>query len=440
MRARTTPLVLLEASTLLSATGNGIAMVALPWLILDRTGSATAAGVVAAATAVPLLFASLFAGWLVDRIGRRRTAVLSDLASAASVAAIPLVDAAGQLTLPVLAALAVLGAVIDPAGVTARETLLPAAARAAHWRLDRVNGVHEAVFGLAFLVGPGVGGVLIGAVGPVATLWATAAGFVLSLLLVALVRLPGAGRPAESPAGVWRATREGLAFVWHDRLLRTIALLTMALVALYLPVEAVILPAQFVAEGAPERLGLVVMALSGGGVVGALLFGAVGHRFGRRAVFVAAVVGACAALLGMATLPPYPLLVALAALVGLLYGPVNPIANYAMQIRTPERLRGRVVGVMTSSAYAAGPVGYLVAGPLVEWLGVRPAFLTMAAALLVAAVAFAPSRALRELDAAVEPGSAARPASGPAVAPAGGHAPGTPVEAAEAAEAAESTD
>lgn len=273
--------------------------------------------------------------------------------------------------MPVLVALAVLGALFDPAGLTARETLLPAAADAAQWRLIRLNGLHEGVFGLAYLVGPGIGGVLIGAVGAAGTLWASAAAFAVSVGLVACVRVPGAGRPPRRPRGVWRATGEGLRFVWRDRLLRTLALLNVAIVALYLPVEGVILPAQFVADAAPERLGLVVMAMSAGGLAGALGFGTVGHRLHRRAAFITAVLGSCTALLAMAALPPFPVLVALAAVVGLLYGPVGPLVNTAMQIRTPERLRGRVVGVMTSVACAAGPAGYLVAGPLVEAFGPR---------------------------------------------------------------------
>ena len=90
---------------------------------------------------------------------------------------------------------------------------------------------------------------------------------------------------------------------------------------------------------------------------------------------------------------------ALAAVVGLLYGPAGPLVNIAMQIRTPERLRGRVVGVMTSVAYAAGPAGYLVAGPLVEAYGPRGAFLAMASTLLAVVLVVMPTRALRELDA-----------------------------------------
>ncbi|MEV5765008.1 MFS transporter [Micromonospora sp. NPDC052213] len=395
---RRTPLLLVEAATLLSGIGNGVSTVALPWLVLERTGSATAAGLVAAATALPLLLSSLVSGTVVDLLGRRRTALVSDALSAVSVAAIPVVDALLGLNVGWIVALAALGAVFDPAGLTARETLLPAAAQAAGWRIERANGVHEAVWGLAFLIGPGVGGVLIAAIGPGSTLWVTAAGFALAVGLVAAVRLPGAGRPERPPAGLWHGTAEGLRFVWRDRLLRTIALITMVLVALYLPVEGVLLPAWFVAQGEPARLGAILMAMSAGSVVGALASGTAGRRIRRRTLMVVALVVTGAALVGLAALPPYPAMLGFAAVIGLAYGPVNPLANYAMQTRTPERLRGRVVGVMTSFTYAAGPAGYLLAGPLVEWLGLRPAFLLLAGALLVAALVAAPLPVLRALD------------------------------------------
>ncbi|MGW4498699.1 MFS transporter [Micromonospora sp. NPDC004336] len=395
---RRTPLLLVEAATLLSGIGNGVATVALPWLVLERTGSATAAGVVAAATALPLLLSSLVSGTVVDLLGRRRTALVSDALSAVSVAAIPALDALVGLNLGWIVALAALGAVFDPAGLTARETLLPAAAQAARWRIERANGIHEAVWGLAFLIGPGVGGVLIAAIGPGPTLWATAAGFALAVAMVAAVRLPGAGRPERPPAGLWAGTAEGLRFVWRDRLLRTIALITMVLVALYLPVEGVLLPAWFVDQGEPARLGAILMAMSAGAVVGALASGTAGRRIRRRTLMVISLVVTGVALVGLATLPPYPAMLGFAAVIGLAYGPVNPLANYAMQTRTPERLRGRVVGVMTSFTYAAGPAGYLAAGPLVEWLGLRPAFLLLAGALLVAALVAAPLPVLRALD------------------------------------------
>ena len=71
-------------------------------------------------------------------------------------------------------------------------------------------------------------------------------------------------------------------------------------------------------------------------------------------------------------------MVVLSVFVGLLYGPINPIGNLAMQVLTPEVLRGRVVGIITSTAYAAGPLGLLIAGPLVAWLGVEGAAILFA--------------------------------------------------------------
>jgi hypothetical protein len=92
-------------------------------------------------------------------------AIVSDVLSGTSVLLIPLADALGWLSVGLLAVLAVLGALFDPAGAAAREAMLPEAAAQAGWTLDRANGIHETVFGLAFLVGPGLGGLLIAVVG-----------------------------------------------------------------------------------------------------------------------------------------------------------------------------------------------------------------------------------------------------------------------------------
>lgn len=382
------PLLLLEAATLISGTGNGISLVALPWLVLELTGRATAAGIVATAMALPLVASSVFSGTVVDLLGRRATSMASDAASALAVAAIPVVALSGGLTVPVVAALAALGAVFDPAGVTARESMLPDAALRAGLRLERANGVHEAIWGVAFLVGPGVGGLLIATVGATATLWATAAGFVAAIALIAAARVPASGRPdvAERPKGLLRGAADGLRFVWNDRLLRALALVACAIVALYLPIEGVLLPAWFQQQGAPGQLGAVLMALSVGGIVGALAYGQWGGHVGRRALYLTAIVGTGAATIAMATLPPVPLLIATAAACGLAYGPVQPLINLAVQTRTPPGMRGRVIGVLVAAEYSAGPVGYLLAGPAVDAFGVRPAFFGLAVALLVVAL------------------------------------------------------
>ncbi|MGE0817962.1 MAG: MFS transporter [Candidatus Nanopelagicales bacterium] len=411
------PFVVLETTAVLSGTANGITMVAFPWLVLETTGDASLTAVIAAVTALPLLVSMLFAGTIVDMVGRRAVSVVADLLSLTSVALVPILAATVGLDFGVLLAVAALGAVFDPAGLTSRETMLPEAARHAGLALPRANGIHESAYGFAYLLGPGIGGVLIGVLGTTATFWVTAGVFAISALAMATTRMPGGGRPARTqrPQGLWRSTREGLGFLWRDKVLRSMAILTSLLVGVWLPVEGVVLPVIFNEIDQPARLGFLITAMSAGGVVGALGYAAVGHRFRRRPAFVLSLILTAIPVLGMAFLPSYAVMLVLSVLTGVFFGAINPITNLAMQNRTPEALRGRVVGVMGSAAYAAGPLGYLLAGPLVQAWGPQPVFLLMTSLLLVVSVATAFLPVLRHLDDPALPGSAAAPELGDAL-------------------------
>lgn len=390
----------LELATILSGTANGITMIAFPWLVLDVTGNATAAGTISAATAVPLLAAVLFTGTLVDMLGRRRVSVASDLLSMGSVALVPILDATVGFSFGLLLLVAALGAVFDPAGVTARKAMLPEASAAAGLSLERANGLHEAAYGFAFLLGPGIGGVLIALVGVTSTFWATTAAFALSSLVMAAVRIPHGERPPieDRPRGMWAATRDGFVFLWRDRGLRDICILTSILAALWLPVQGVVLPFHFTEQGSPERLGWLATAMSGGAVAGALLFSAFGTMVRRRPLFIASLLGTSIPIVAIAPLPPFAAMLVFGFAAGFFYGPVNPITNLAIQERTSPAMRGRVVGAVSASAYAAGPAGYLVAGPLVEGLGVRTTLLILGGLLLLASAVGSTLPALRLLD------------------------------------------
>lgn len=166
------PAFLILFATLMAAAGDGVSIVAFPWLVLQREGSAGQASIVASATMLPLLFATLVAGTAVDYFGRRRVSMVADALSGAAVAGVPLVawgyggDAVNVLVLAVLAALA---AAFGPAGMTARDSMLPEAAARAGWSLDRINGAYEAILNLAFIVGPAIGGLMIATVGGITT-------------------------------------------------------------------------------------------------------------------------------------------------------------------------------------------------------------------------------------------------------------------------------
>jgi H+ antiporter protein len=397
------PALLILFAALMAGSGNGISMIAFPWLVLQRNGSALDASIVAMAGTLPLLASTVIAGTAVDYIGRRRVSMLADALSALSVIAVPviaLIFGVHAVNVAVLAGLAALGAAFDPAGMTARESMLPEAASRAGWTLDHANSIYEAVFNLAYIVGPGIGGLLITTLGGINTMWVTAATFGFSIAAIGLLRLEGAGKPNREalPERVWAGVVEGLSFVWNTKVLRTLAIIDLTATGLYMPMESVLFPKYFTDRNEPAQLGWVLMALSVGGLVGALGYAVLSRYLKRRTTMLIAVITLGVAMTIVAFLPPLPVILVLCAIVGFVYGPIAPIYNYVMQTRAPHHLRGRVVGVMGSLAYAAGPLGLLLAGPLADSAGLHTTFLALSLPMLVIGVVAVALPSLRELD------------------------------------------
>jgi H+ antiporter protein len=399
----TGPAILIFFATLMATAGTGISIVAFPWLALQHHDSARDASLVAAAMTLPLVLSTLVAGSAVDFFGRRRVSLVSDSLSCTAVATVPLIAwlfGAGAINVPELALLAFLSAGFDPAGTTARQSMLPEAAARASWSLDRTNSVYEAILNLAYIVGPGIGGLMIATVGGVNTMWVTAICFGLSFLAIGALRLEGIGRPhrATRPQGLMSGIGEGTRFVWNLRVLRTLGLIDLIVTALYLPMESVLFPKYFSDHHQPAQLGWALMALGAGGVVGALGYSVLSRYTRRRTAVLTATLTFGVATAGIAFLPPLPVILVLCAVTGLVYGPIQPIYNYVMQTRAPHHLRGRVVGVMTGLMYAAGPLGLLVAGPLTDAAGLKVAFLVLAVPILVIGLVACGLPSLRELD------------------------------------------
>lgn len=400
MRRTWAPFLAIEFATVLAGVANGISMVAFPWLVLEVTGSAAAAGTIAAITALPMILTSFFSGTVVDRMGRRFTSVVADVLSLLSVSLVPVAAALGQLNILVLGLVAVLGAVFDPAGVTSREAMLPGAARAAQLPLERVNGIHEASWNVAYVIGPGVGGVLIGVVGAITTFWATAVAFALSALAVAVTPIPDSGRPAAQEVGLMEATKEGIRFLWNDRLMRALAIFYTALIAAWMPVQAIVLPVWFQAQDKPEALGTVLLMMSLGAIAGALSYAVWGARVARRRrLFTTSALLMSLPMLLLATLPPLWAIIMIAAASGFFWGPVNPMVNLVIQRRTPARMLGRIMGLLGGVAFAAAPAGYALAGWLYEAVGPAVTFGVFGMLLVAASLALLAVPALRELDA-----------------------------------------
>ncbi len=119
------PLVVLLAANAACIAGNVLTMLAVPWFVLQTTGSAALTGVASAASALPLVISAAFAGPLVDRAGPRRASVLSDLASGLIVVAIPALFLTAGLAYGVLLVLLFVRWLLATPGDTARRAMVP---------------------------------------------------------------------------------------------------------------------------------------------------------------------------------------------------------------------------------------------------------------------------------------------------------------------------
>jgi len=405
-RIKWTPIALLETTNLLSGMSNGVVTIAIPWLVLQRTGSVTAAGLVAAMSALPGIIASPLAGWAVDHFGRRIVSIVSDVLSAISVAAIPLVAMVTDLNLAIILALAMLGAVFDPAGYTARRALIPDVAEASGMEVTRLNGLHEGIFGIGWIVGPLVGSLLIAALGDTAAFWVPFALFVIAAILIALLRVSDAGQIAKAereeagiePLSAWQNASLGAKLIWRDHTLRAITIAVMVLAAIYLPTETVLLPAYFTELDSPESLGFILAALAAGSVIGSFSYGWLNQRMTRRTIVYAALIGTAVTYIPMALLPPIGIFVTFAFLCGLTWGPMQPLLTTIVQIRIEPDAQGRVFGIQTATFYVAPPAAMFLAGVLAESFGIEPVLLGIAGLLVLTALGVLRVKSLHDID------------------------------------------
>jgi MFS family permease len=395
-------LALLAANTI-SLVGSTLTMIALPWFVLQTTGSAAMTGLAGFFAALPAFVAGIFGGALVDRLGYKRVSVATDLVSGIGIALIPLLYYTVGLAFWQLLALVFLGSLLTIPGLTARRAMLPELAALASTRLERVNGSFEAIQHLAMLLGPPLAGLLIVALGAGNVLWLDAASFVVSALIVA-VAIPTVAGGARSRA-TGRYLDElavGLRFLRGDRLLRALAVglaitnfFSNTLLAVLLPIYV-----KTTLDG-PTALGLLASAFGAGALVGAAIYGAIGHRLPRRALWLAGFMITPFLFWVLAAQVSLPLLMMVAALDGIISGPINPLLVTLRHERTPIELRGRVFSTFSAIAQAAVPLGILCAGISAENLGLRPTIVAIAICTLVVSVAMVFVPAFHEMDAPV---------------------------------------
>ena len=394
------PLYSLFTANAISLVGNVFTLIAIPWFVLQTTGSATKTGITGFFNILPVIVAGFLGGTIVDRLGYKRTSIIADLASGVTTALVPIFYFTIGLEFWQLMILVFLGALLDTPGSTARAALLPELAEQAGMSIERVTSLTHVIERGARLVGAPLAGLLIGIMGTANVLWLDAASFFISAGIVWIfVQAFGTQRRESESGNYMGELKEGLRFIAQDSLILSIVIMVMLTNFLDAIFGGVVQPV-YVREvyGNALNLGLLISANGGGAVIGGLIFAAIGHRLPRHATFVGAFVLTGFRFWVYALYPPVWVLIVVTLITSIGAGPLNPIIGAIEFERIPPHMRGRVFGAITAGAWIAMPLGMLLGGIFTDRLGTFVMMIGLAITFLLTTVSMAFISAMKEMN------------------------------------------
>lgn len=393
------------ASSSFSLLGNSIAGVVLPLVLLAKTGDALAAGTLAIVCALPQVLAGVFGGALLDRFNRRDLSVLSDLISAASIAALPIIDMTVGLSFGWFVVCGIIGAIGDIPGMTARDTLLPAVIEHDNLDLQRFMGVSQSIDNLVVIVGPAVASMGMGFLGAANTLWLTAAlSFVAAMTTLFVPRAVGIPPKADRPGGAglvrtaMQSTKEGVRVLFKsDAVLRASVVLGMLIVIVMGSYQGMVLPVFFTQENAPTLLGYVLSAMSVGALAGSLGYAKFAYAMKRHTWYVVSFIGMAIGVAALGSLASYGVILAGAAMLGLFSGPVSALFGYFVYGLIPDEHRGAALGTQNSMLLVVAPIAVFATSIVIEIVGVGMTSLVLALGWILLTLYALAMRAMREI-------------------------------------------
>ena len=386
MTVKKTAVGALVAAEVISVLGTRMTYLALPWFVLVTTGSPEKMTLVLAAEIAPMAILGIPSGTLVQRIGSRSTMLIADFARAPILASIPLLHAAGMLSFGLLLGLVALLGCFMPPYFASQRTILPELVGEDERTMSQANSSIEGGAAFAALIGPAIAGLLIPFIGAPNVLYVDAATYFIAFLLV-LTFVP---RRKTLAAAARSGVLAGLRFLLKDRLLAPIAGVVIAFGFLSAGMSAG-LPVYAFDEfdGSSRIAGLFYAALGAGALVGSLLAVVVVRKVTPLRLAGFAIVAFSVPLWVLPFLPPWPVVFG-ALFVATLFTPlVNGPIIAVLTARTPEDLRAKVITAVISVNTLAAPLGFLVAGQVLEHWGVVPLFTAVVAGITWMAIVFA---------------------------------------------------
>jgi MFS family permease len=370
----------------ISLLGDQFYMIALPWLVLQLTGSALAMGTVLAVAGIPRALFMLIGGALTDRFSPRALMIWSNLVRMIFVGLLAGLVLTGSIQLWTLYALALIFGLADAFFYPAQSSIIPRLVGMD--KLQAANSLAQGMGQLSLFVGPALAGVIIalldgGAVkisgqavpdmrGIAVVFALDAASFLVSLACLYLIRLEKSegDQQAGEQAGMLSSIRECVVYVWNDHSMRLWFVLIAAMNVLVTGPFSVGIPVlareRFI-EGA-VAFGIFVSAYGGGSLVGIILAGVLPklpkRTMGYYLLTLSTLLGIAVALLGVADTIFW--LAAISLLMGVMDGYVVIQFITWLQVRTPAAMMGRVMSMLMFAVVGLGPVSNAISGAAIS--------------------------------------------------------------------------
>jgi MFS family permease len=386
----------LATGRVISLTGGTASFLALNYTIYDRTGSAAWLAAALVLTFGTVGFVSPFSGMLGDRFDRKLIMIGSDLVGAGFFLAMAFVDAPGLLL-----GLAFCAAVAESPFLSASSAAVPNLV--GKDQLGWANGLIALGRNMGILLGPLVGGLLLGWLGPGSVFAINGISFVLSALLIWSIEARFSD--ARTSDGELNGFRVGFRFLIGDVVLRTLALSWLALVLGLGMTMVADVPLVRLFDTGSWGYGVLISFWGAGSILGSL-----GGRWLRAGNEVAAfVVGTFAVavasiLIGLA--PWFVMVLAVVMAMGIGDGVSGVAQQGVMQRRTPDAIRSRVSGAFESVVHVGLALSFAAGGGAVAWLGPRGVYLAGGVAALFGAAIAVPLLRRREAEEPEELGEA----------------------------------
>jgi MFS family permease len=348
--------------------GNWMQATAQGWLVLSLTDSNIALGATSAAATAPILFLSILAGVLADRVDLRRLLAGAQLAAAGVAAVLAILTMTRVVEFWHVLVLAfvsgAVGALATPAFQAVVSTIVDRSA------IGSAIALNSAQFNLSRVLGPTVAGLVIAAGSLVLAFWANAIGLVIVAILIWTLPIRRASSAARVEASLWANLTDGIRYVRAERTIAILVLLA-AVPALFILNYLVLMPVfarDILKIGAPG-LGLLNASLGVGALSGALLVAILRPSGGSGRLMMLGLGSASVGLIVFGLSPWLPLsCVALAAL-GASQVAYYATTNTLIQVLVSPRLRGRVLSLYILTSLGVIPFGNLLAGAIAEEFG-----------------------------------------------------------------------